>query len=803
MTDRWQRLGLGCVEVGWLTCVVAVPLALSAALALTFTADKVLLFRVLVELIALAALLLWMSRARLRPAPLALALGAYGFILCLATVGGRNPSQSFWGSYPRLFGLFTLAHGGALYLVVAAHLRTEQQWRRLLGAVALVSGVVCCHALLQWWGQDSRVMGFLLGRPGFHWSGPGSESGRPFATLGNSSYLGTFLLFAIAFTLGALLTQPRSRRWPAFALLALQLFVLVINQTRGAWLGAGVLGLTFALLTLPARRRRPILLAATLLPLAAGLVGVAGARSPNAPWVVSNPVCARLAYFFQHNRNSSGWYRLDMWQRVVADVAASPAALLLGYGPESYQLVASRSFVPAYADGPEGAQFMDSSHNIFADTLVDAGLLGLAALLAVLFLACRTGLRSLRSATTPARRAVLVTALSALAGYVVQGMFLFHHVVGLVYLCVVLGLLVAASRDDWGVGAVSVESGSEVSSPALTPGPSPKAGRGGTTKGSSSGTPLPVVGRGAGGEGRPGDPFGLPRARRLAPRAVGLAGITVICLVLLPANRRIYRALALKQEAELLAASGQNAAATAALREACWLTPYERTCHVDLASSIAAEAPPFASGDPDAIRTSFRAAERELKQAVALDPGDVRTYWPLGLLYQFWGRLDAGKYAASEQVYRQAAALSPRRQRTYWAWGDLLLAQGRRLEAVAQYRYALSLDPSVKASQRALARLYIRLGQPEQAEPLYERAWRGLVPALVPPPERPQQAAEQEALGLAFLARGRAEKARAYLSAALELDPGLPRARAALGQLLREQAAVVGTGASRAGRGSG
>src|SRR5207247_1261420 len=111
------------------------------------------------------------------------------------------------------------------------------------------SVVVCCHALLQWRGQEGRVMGLLLGRPDFHWRGPASETYRPFATLGNSSYLGTFLLFTIAFTLGALLTLPRSRRWLALGLLALQIFVLGINQTRGAWLGAGVLGLTFALMT--------------------------------------------------------------------------------------------------------------------------------------------------------------------------------------------------------------------------------------------------------------------------------------------------------------------------------------------------------------------------------------------------------------------------------------------------------------------------------------------------------------------------------------------------------------------------
>src|SRR5262249_41035900 len=116
-------------------------------------------------------------------------------------------------------------------------------------------------------------------------------------------------------------------------------------------------------------------------------------------------------------------------------------------------------------------------------------------------------------------------------------------------------------------------------------------------------------------------------------------------------------------------------------------------------------------------------------------------------------------------------------------WGDLLLAERKPDAALAQYRYALALDPNVVASQRALAQLYVRLGQPEQAEPLYVMAWKrkDLVPEVQPGPT--QLAAEREALGLRSRARGRTDKARAYLSGALGLDPSLNRAREALERL--------------------
>ena len=353
--------------------------------------------------------------------PLTMALGAYAGLLTLATLFGRDPIQSFWGSYLRLFGLFTLLHGGALYLIVAAHFNGERQWRRLLLCLGgLTAPLRARHPPMAQPGAAGACVSSPP--PRFPLDRGGRRAGRPFATLGNASYFGTLLVFTITFALGAMITVRGRARWLVGALLGLLLFVLVLNQTRGAWLAVTVAAFTFGLLSLPASRRRPILATGLGLVVCILLLGVAAARNPNAAWVAGNPICSRLGHFLQHNRNTSGWYRLDMWRRVGSDIARTPAALLLGYGPESYQLVASRSFVPAYADGEPGAQFMDSTHNIFADTLVDSGLLGVAAFLAILFFAFRTGLRALRANPEPVRRSVLITALSALVGYLVQGM---------------------------------------------------------------------------------------------------------------------------------------------------------------------------------------------------------------------------------------------------------------------------------------------------------------------------------------------------------------------------------------------
>ena len=118
-----------------------------------------------------------------------------------------------------------------------------------------------------------------------------------------------------------------------------------------------------------------------------------------------------------------------------------------------------------------------------------------------------------------------------------------------------------------------------------------------------------------------------------------------------------------------------------------------------------------------------------------------------------------------------------------------MLAEGKPAEAVAQYRRALALDPSVAAARSALAQLYVRLGQPERAEPLFAAAWQRMEASSAPWLSVPQRAAEHETLGLAFLAHGRHDKARAYLTGALSLDPQRDRAREALERLSRQPAA--------------
>lgn len=98
---------------------------------------------------------------------------------------------------------------------------------------------------------------------------------------------------------------------------------------------------------------------------------------------------------------------------------------------------------------------------------------------------------------------------------------------------------------------------------------------------------------------------------------------------------------------------------------------------------------------------------------------------------------------------------------------------GNRAAAAALLREAAEADPATPRFAIAASRLAVDVGDLEGAQALAEQALRAA----------PRDAKAVEALGLVHHARGDAKEARRALERALELDPGLEGAKAALKKL--------------------
>jgi tetratricopeptide (TPR) repeat protein len=185
----------------------------------------------------------------------------------------------------------------------------------------------------------------------------------------------------------------------------------------------------------------------------------------------------------------------------------------------------------------------------------------------------------------------------------------------------------------------------------------------------------------------------------------------------------------------------------------------------------------------------YEAAKTECERAIQLDPNLVLAYLRLGQVYQEQGQTDL-----AIGRFEKALALQPKLVPLITLVGNLYLDQGRLEVAGKYYQQALAIDPNFAIAASNLAWVYAAQGgnldlalslaekakelQPESASISDVLAWveyrkgsydsaRELLKECVQ--NVPDKGQYRYHLGMALLASGEKDKARAELEAALHL----------------------------------
>ena len=232
---------------------------------------------------------------------------------------------------------------------------------------------------------------------------------RIYSTLDNPNLLGGYLLPILPLAAVAVLrwrTLPRR----LFALLSLVLGIvaLVLTYSRGAWMGmVASLGLLGLLLAMRQTRHWPPFWRRTL-PLLL-LLGAAVALVVLVTQV--EPLRVRVMSLVAGREDSSNNFRINVWTSVLAMISDRP---WLGIGPGN---TAFNLIYPLYQQPKFNAL---SAYSIPLELLVEAGVPGLLAGLALLFTAMRTGLR--QGQGQGMLNLPSLAAVAAFAGLAVQGL---------------------------------------------------------------------------------------------------------------------------------------------------------------------------------------------------------------------------------------------------------------------------------------------------------------------------------------------------------------------------------------------
>ena len=462
--------------------ILFLPLVMNSRFFFPFIVPKNVFFRIAVEIIFVAYLVLLHLDPRYKPRFSKITWSVLTFlgISAIAGVFGLSVSTSFWGNYERMSGLFHLLHLVLYFFVLVNVFREKKDWHSLLTFSVFAAVIMSFLAFAQW-----LQVPFLL---------KSSGGNRLSGTVGNPTFLAAYLIFNLFFILYFWAKEKRfdlklfslsflvldsflvlsailykfspSQDWGIFNIfktpvlneaikyphffypfLVFQILILAVwflrsrknsikallsviflfefiifyqTQTRGALIGF-VLGLAILLfVSLFSSVSRKIKLISVVSLVLILLSPVILVMNKDSEFVKNNHTLRRLATISYKDVTTES--RLLTWEASWRGWTESPKSFLIGYGPENYYYAFNKYFpVKIYRD-PGSQVWFDRAHNIIFDTAVTTGLVGLISYLSILGFAALALVGKYKKTKEISSSWLLV---SLLAAYFGQNFFVF------------------------------------------------------------------------------------------------------------------------------------------------------------------------------------------------------------------------------------------------------------------------------------------------------------------------------------------------------------------------------------------
>lgn len=624
----------------------AVPFVLlfvSESMFFPYITGKNFAFRILVEIGFAAWIILMLVDQSYRPRLsyiLYAILGLVG-VMFVANLLGEYAPKSFWSNYERMEGWVTLVHFFMYFIVLGSILKTEKLWNYFFNTALVAAVLMSLYSL-------GQVAGVIEISQGGSW--------RVDARLGNSTYLGVYMLFHIFIALWMLLrAKSRAGQWIYGILAVMFAYILTQTGTRGAMyglIGGGIL--TFLYLALMAPRGAVIKKVAL-----GGLVAVV--------LLVSGVYAARDTEFVQNSEMlnrfagttlSEGNIRFMVWRMAFEGVKEHS---VLGWGQENFNYVFNKYYDPGLYDAES---WYDRTHNIFLDWLIAGGVLGLLAYLSVLlagvwYAALVPAYQRLWQGTENAgifsvyEQALL---LGLLAAYMFHNLFVFDNLASWIFYAVILALIHSRVSREWTwIESVRInkETWYKVAVPSVT--------------------------------------------------LLGLLAVYFVNFPSMLAARDIidaYRAPTPQTQIEQM----QTALERGSLGNQ---EVFEQM------SQMVARALTQADLTDEQKATLVEAVDAEIVKMKAEKPGDARVHVIAGSFYRAAGQLDKAM-----MEFQRAQSLSPTKQAIIEEQGLIYLIAERQEEAVERYRAAYELDTANQEALVRLAAAHLYFVNREQFDEL-------------------------------------------------------------------------------------
>jgi len=282
-------------------------------------------------------------------------LGIFG----LATIFSMNPSFSFWGNPYRSGGFLNFA-SYILFAMLAFLVIRKADWPKIFNFSLIIGILVSFIAIFQKFRFFEKIF---------------VEAGKPWSTIGGSTFLAAYLLLLSFLTLSFIIKSIKNldRKWffylPVFSLF---LFVILITTSRAAYFALIVATLYFVF-AYPKKISKIKIVVLILLALVLLTVFYANTELPLPSFVKENIVIKDIRPRLSVN-SAINDPRFSVWKISSQALIEKP---LLGYGPENFSIAFDKHYNPSLGSmmmTESIPMYYDRAHSFFFEIGVTAGI---------------------------------------------------------------------------------------------------------------------------------------------------------------------------------------------------------------------------------------------------------------------------------------------------------------------------------------------------------------------------------------------------------------------------------------------
>lgn len=363
-----------------------IPLIIFSQFISPFHFGKIVVFRSLIDVLAVLYIVLIIKYGKdyfPKGTPLFWTITLFTAAFGLTTLTSINHFQSFFGTLERMGGWLSFVHFWAFFVIASVALWKKEHWFTFIKLSLFVSLLSAFYGFLQKTNIDWVI-------------GSGGRL-KIFGTIGNPALFAGYMIVNAFLALTMFFSPQSSYMGKNFYgwVSVIDSFAVLLTGVRGSVL-AVVVGIVLFGLLYPANIKsafsRQLKIATIVFLILVVIIGGILYSLSNSDFVKKNHYLARYsdispkAYTVQT--------RLWAWRAGFDGWNDSLKTIILGWGPEMFNIPFSKHFNPKFYRGPGSETLFDRAHNQFFEVLVTMGVIGFLAYIFIFIYAFKI-LRSL------------------------------------------------------------------------------------------------------------------------------------------------------------------------------------------------------------------------------------------------------------------------------------------------------------------------------------------------------------------------------------------------------------------------